>query len=96
MSTAENSHQQQQYAENTARFGAPADLKLQQDAENSARFSTPAKLQRYEQIIGAFSSMTAEERADLAAWEVANVSGDGSKGTSDWPKWDEIIGRTAK
>lgn len=95
MSTAGNSHKQQQDAENTARFGTPGDLKQLQDEENHARFGIPAKLQRYEQIIDAFSAMTAEERADLAAWEAANLKGDGTKGTSDWPLWDEIIGRTA-
>lgn len=72
---------------------AEQSLDQQQDAENNSRFGTPAKLQRYEQIIGAFTTMTDAEKAELATWEANNLPGDGSKGTSDWPRWDEIIDR---
>lgn len=72
---------------------ADNSLKQQQDAENDTRFAAPAKLQRYEQIIAAFSAMTPDEQTQLAVWEATNLPGDGTIGTSDWPRWDEIIAR---
>lgn len=46
-----------------------------------------------ERIVAMHQRMTDEERNALALWEKANVRGDGTLGTSDWPGWISVIHR---
>ena len=52
-----------------------------------------AQMARYERIIKAATVMSDREKADLAEWEKAHLTSDGSVATSDWPGWDAIINR---
>lgn len=40
-------------------------------------------------------NLTGAERAELMAWERANVKGDGAVATTDWPGWQAVIARVS-
>lgn len=53
-------------------------------------------LMRFIALIGVASKfMTEEQKRELEAWERENLDGH-SVGTSDWPGWEQIIGRPPK
>ena len=44
-------------------------------------------------MLGCYAAMPEAERAELLAWEKIWVTGDGQRGTSDWPGWEKYIGK---
>lgn len=40
-----------------------------------------------------YKSMSEEERQKLTEWEQAHVDGSGRVATSDWPGWEQLIGK---
>lgn len=54
---------------------------------------TERRLAGYERIVRAMERMTVDELAQLRAWEKQNVTGDGRRGTSDWPGWQAVFER---
>lgn len=47
----------------------------------------------FERLMLLNENLTQVERAELLAWETANVKGDGVKSTTDWPGWQAVITR---
>lgn len=46
-----------------------------------------------ERLVTMYAQMSELEKNELAAWERANVTGDGAFGTSDWPGWKAVVDR---
>jgi len=49
----------------------------------------------FERLAVLNENLTADERAELIAWEKANVKGDGVTATTDWPGWQAVIARVS-
>lgn len=47
----------------------------------------PSLLLTAERMVTLHAKMSEAEKRELSSWEQANVTGDGTLGTSDWPGW---------
>lgn len=59
---------------------------------SEARANREAIIEWYGKMVEAYKSLPEEKKREIDAWEHANLNAQ-TVGTSDWPGWEELIGR---